>query len=359
MKRSLARRLPRTLGEITMIVVGVLIALFLDDWNERRKSSEAFEQTLARVYTDVKKDWFQIDQDYVNLQQQQSIIEQLLTDPASMADDTLLLVLYYLDLPDHWYEPSPAAFAVREQLQWLMVNADSPTQLKVVEHLTDYVAYSWAPSTTPSRLILDDERLLLTPLLREAGLRNPSPAWGASSLNNFELRPWRESDPVPTEAELAAARALLGSERMRFALEELEARKAKMIGMKYNESEVVLSALRRIQGEYPDLRLQFDDLGIVGSAVSPGLSDFEAWFRTLPFARVPDLEQRWQIDVELSDGPLKFRTRESWEENWGGTDFPEGRLRWHGDSIIVPAGRYRVTVDLKEDWYRFEPLGDP
>jgi hypothetical protein len=359
MERSLVRRLPRTLGEVAMIVAGVLIALFLDDWNERRKATEAFEQTLARVYTDVKKDWFYIDQDNTRLRQQIEIINQLLDDPGALPDDTLVIQLYYLDLPERAYIPSPAALSVREQLQWLMVNAEDPTQLRVVEHLTDYVAFSWAPATVRTGLILDEDRALISPLLQDANIRNPSPVWGSSSLNDFRQAPWREYDPVPTTAEIAAARDLLASERMRFVLEELRARKAKMAGTKYNESEVVLSALRRIQGEYPDLRLQFDDLGIVGSAVTPGEDMETAWMRTLSLERLPGQEQRWQLDLELGKGLLKFRTRDSWEENWGGTDFPEGQVRWYGDAVEVPAaGRYRVTVDLKEDWYRLELLDE-
>jgi hypothetical protein len=359
MERSLVRRLPRTLGEVAMIGAGVLIALFLDDWNERRKATEAFEQTLARVYTDVKKDWYYLDQDHASLRQQIAIISQLLENPDTVPDDTLVIQLYYLDLPKRVYIPSPAALAVREQLQWLMVNADDPTQLRVVEHLTDYVAFSWAPAAVRTGLILDEDRPLLSPLLQEAGIRSPSPTWSGSSLNEFRQAPWREWDPAPTDTEIAAARGLLASERMRSILEELRARKAKMTGTKFNEGEIALSALRRIQGEYPGLRLQFDNLGIVGAAVTPGEDTEAAWMRTIPFERLPDHEQRWQLDIDLHEGLLKFRTRESWEENWGGTDFPEGRVRWYGDAIEVPvAGRYRVTVDLKEDWYRFERLSE-
>lgn len=359
MERSLVRRLPRTLGEVAMIVAGVLIALFLDDWNERRKATEAFEQTLARVYTDVKKDWYYIDQDNTRLRQQIGIINQMLDDPETVPDDTLVMQLYYLDLPERAYIPSPAALSVREQLQWLMVNAEDPTQLRVVEHLTDYVAFSWAPATVRTGLILDEDRALISPLLQAANIRNPTPVWGGSSLNAFRQAPWREWDPVPTDAEIAAARDLLASGRMRFVLEELRARKAKMAGTKFNESEIALSALHRIQGDYPELQLQFDNLGVVGTAVTPGDDAEAAWMRTLSFERLSGHEQRWQLEIDLSMGFLKFRTRESWEENWGGAEFPEGQVQWYGDAIEVPAaGRYRVTVDLKEDWYRLERLGE-
>lgn len=42
----------------------MLIALFVNEWNERRKETAAFEETLTRVYTDVKKEQFQAERDF-------------------------------------------------------------------------------------------------------------------------------------------------------------------------------------------------------------------------------------------------------------------------------------------------------
>lgn len=56
----------------------------------------------------------------------------------------VLIALFYLDLPGTDYVLSPAAAALREQVDLLMMNANTPRQLQVVKDLMDYTAMTWA-----------------------------------------------------------------------------------------------------------------------------------------------------------------------------------------------------------------------
>ena len=66
----------------------------------------------------------------------------------------------------------------------------------------------------------------------------------------------------------------------------------------------------------------------------------------------------FEVDIELGEGSVKFRCRDSWSQNWGGSSFPEGEAVWFGPNIPVEPGRYHITLDLTNYRYSFERLTD-
>ena len=58
----------------------------------------------------------------------------------------------------------------------------------------------------------------------------------------------------------------------------------------------------------------------------------------------------------MNEGSIKFRNRDSWNQNWGGADFPSGKVAYFGENIKVNAGTYRITLILTENQYHFEKL---
>ena len=70
----------------------------------------------------------------------------------------------------------------------------------------------------------------------------------------------------------------------------------------------------------------------------------------------------WTIDVTLTDGEVKFRADDAWDDDWGtdGDDpqFPTGTAQYKGANIPVVAGDYTVTLDLLNDTYTFSPQDD-
>ena len=81
--------------------------------------------------------------------------------------------------------------------------------------------------------------------------------------------------------------------------------------------------------------LSFNQLGIVGDAVGSWDNDVVMEF---------DAEkQRFYADVTLTEGEMKFRLDGTWTTSFGSST--EGLLD-SGDNIKVPAGNYRVYVNL-------------
>ncbi len=79
--------------------------------------------------------------------------------------------------------------------------------------------------------------------------------------------------------------------------------------------------------------------GIIGSATPKG------WGGSTPMA-FDVTTQKWDINVDLVDGDLKFRANDSWEINLGGT--LDKLTTNNGANIPVQAGSYIITLDVND-----------
>jgi hypothetical protein len=107
-------------------------------------------------------------------------------------------------------------------------------------------------------------------------------------------------------------------------------------------------AMKAIKVYRQDVSADFDEIGILGDAVGD-------WNNSIPMKRKPGTESTWQIDTVLTEGFIKFRSHNTWEENWGGFDFPSGKSVRMGDNIPVLPERYHIELDLVNGRYLFEP----
>lgn len=92
--------------------------------------------------------------------------------------------------------------------------------------------------------------------------------------------------------------------------------------------------------------VRFPSIGIIGSA-TPGGWDTDT-------DMTDNGDGTFSINIELIDGEAKFRANDSWDTNWGATDFPTGIGTLGGDNIPVPAGKYDVTFNPETGAYSFE-----
>lgn len=66
------------IGEIILVVIGILIALQVNNWNEKRKNSAKYKAVLEQIYT-------VLDQDI----QEMETVEHFLNQKASLIDSLL------------------------------------------------------------------------------------------------------------------------------------------------------------------------------------------------------------------------------------------------------------------------------
>ena len=97
----------------------------------------------------------------------------------------------------------------------------------------------------------------------------------------------------------------------------------------------------------PEVRMLYEDIGILGTATIAN------WNYSIPMTKTGENDEIWEIELELTEGAVKFRSRNSWTQNWGGQSFPEGKAEYFGPDINVEPGNYKVRLDLNKETYRF------
>ncbi len=88
-------------------------------------------------------------------------------------------------------------------------------------------------------------------------------------------------------------------------------------------------------------------IGIIGTATPGG------WDEDTDMTASTTEAFTWSIDMELTDGEVKFRKDDDWAINWGEADFPVGVGVQDGPNIPMTAGSYRVTLNTLTGAYSF------
>lgn len=92
--------------------------------------------------------------------------------------------------------------------------------------------------------------------------------------------------------------------------------------------------------------VKYPSIGIIGSATPTG------WDSDTDMAHQGN--GVFFVKMTLTDGAVKFRANDSWDANWGGSDFPSGTAVPGGPDIMVTAGTYDITFDRVNLTYKFE-----
>ena len=53
------------IGEIVLVVIGILIALQINTWNENRKSKDIVKNYYVQILQDLSKEYINLNQDYL------------------------------------------------------------------------------------------------------------------------------------------------------------------------------------------------------------------------------------------------------------------------------------------------------
>ena len=100
-------------------------------------------------------------------------------------------------------------------------------------------------------------------------------------------------------------------------------------------------------GEYLfTVLVAFETIGIIGDATPGG------WADETPLRKDAN-GPIWRAVMDLTDGEAKFRANNSWDINWGATDFPTGVGELGGPNIPVEAGTYLVLFIPETGAYNF------
>jgi hypothetical protein len=319
------------IGEIVLVVIGILIALQLNNWNETRKSEDQFKAVLQQIYTVIDQDAERLTTIRYVLAKQIAFIDTIKHLPQSINPKLLPHLLFYIDL-----EPTITS-EVSYHLGFLNFNPVNLQQSNLNKSLASYGQNINENFITRKKYV--------TSFLEKINLPFPSINFGYSSQNNYEFIEIN----FFSDSEIEHAAKLLEDPIFQNAMKSLRSRKwlsHAFIGDLINLAKANLTAIKTY---YPDVKLLYGNVGLVGDATQNN-----NWNKNIPLTLTNDLESIWEADVVLKNGSVKFREGENWYFNWGGDEFPEGSTLAHfGNNIPVKAGKYRVILNLSEKTYQF------
>lgn len=324
------------MGEIFLVVIGILIALQINNWNQGRQKRVIFENSLEQLYNSIKVDTESLLFGIEYTRDQILLIDQLLEDPSTFSDEVLPFVLFYLeqdfDIEHHNRETSYLIGA-------LEYDAQDVSQRELAKELTSYASFHSATHRGAG--------MRLTSLLESRHLPNPNSSFGFSSYDDFV----EDASVFYSKGDLLKIRRIAESNEARSILISLRAEKAFLVDVVYNTLlNDGLSMLQVIKAHNPDVRLMYSNVGILGTALPTG------WDKSVPLELVDEEKSIWELKAYLNDGMVKFRTRDSWVTNWGGKEFPKGKTIYFGDNINVKKGWYHIRINLSENEYEFKEL---
>lgn len=320
-------------GEIVLVVIGILIALQINNWNLNRQKQALFHNSLEQLYNSIKIDTESLIFGIEYTKNQVALIDSLLKDPQIFTPEQLPMILYYLDQDFNIEQHNLETGYLISTLQY---NPQDPRQREIAKELTSYSSFH-----TQGHNNLERE---LTTLLESHNIPNPNPSFGFSSYDNFN----EVDTSFYNENDLETTARLMATEKVRALLLSLKAEKSFRVDVEYSTFlNDGVSILNLIKDYNPDVRLLYKNVGILGSAFRTG------WDKSVPMKLTDAEKQVWELDVFLNEGDVKFRTRDSWLVNWGGKDFPKGKTIYFGDNINVEKGYYHVQINLLENTYEF------
>ena len=320
------------IGEILLVVIGILIALQVNNWNEQRKSNEKFNAVLEQIYTIVDQD-VQYMTNYSSLLIQQSnITDSLLLIPKKIDPALLPSLLYYVDIiPDEFTSDAT------HQLDLLEFNPKNFSQSRLYKSIASYAFDGTGLNNLKSKHIL--------PLLKKYNLPEPALIFGYSALNNFD----NIDRGFFTKEQQKKALRVVQEVPFKIALQSAKSQTSLAYVMVQNKKNAALSILHLIKQYYPKARLLYQNIGIIGTA-TPNKN----WDENVPMSLIDEQKSIWEVKIKLSDGSIKFRDGNSWLANWGGTTFPNGNTQWFSSDLQVKKGYYKVILNLSQKTYQFE-----
>ena len=326
------RYMKYAVGEVLLIVIGIFFALQLQNWNENRKKEKQFKAAVEQLYNSIK-----YDAEIFRLQREQIAdqiieIDTLLNFPgkrhkASIPTD--LIWLGYESVDDYISETN-------YHLAKLTFNPDNLEQNELTKQITNYV------NSINQKIGFDSDALWT--FIEEEEIPFRGPFLGEAD----SVYVYVPDSIFYSKDEIERVSFLLQGHKLRTILKTVMAGKQYLRIYASNRYDDAISIMQLIKTYYPEVRLLYQEVGILGTAIEGYME-----VKSKPLTLTNFDKSIWEIDIYLKDGTVKFRCRDSWNENWGGEDFPKGLAAHDGVNIPVEEGFYHVILNLSENTYEF------
>lgn len=357
-------------GEILLVVIGIIIALQLNNWNDNRKQEIQFNEIINKIYSATN----------TNIEALHSSGEKLLRDLQLI--DYLLnfnrldtLTVYSYNQVFQYYDIGVSKNLTRFNIKKAPLDTIEPYKIPHLLYMLENNvldvnfenpnAFNSLLNPNPDnkdqnditqKIIRFNSNLIdfkntfnssksLSIFFSEHNIPNPRTVAQTELYYNWEAL--NDYKYMYLEQEISKVLNLLKEDELRTQLRNIVAIKFaefRLLINLYEDGRNLLSTMKNYQ---PDIQLNYKGIGILGDAVEGWNQESTPMLLTNPKLGI------WELDIHLKEGFLKFRNDNSWILNWGGIEFPKGYTTFYGGNIPIEEGDYHIILNLTENTYEF------
>jgi len=125
------------IGEIILVVLGILIALQINTWNEQRKENNLEHSYYCKLLEDVEQDISQVQEQIVKTDERlraSNEMLRLLQLPAPRVDQVMQQTLAAISLITYTFRPNMAAYEDLKSSGNLKILRDNPVKKEIIEY---------------------------------------------------------------------------------------------------------------------------------------------------------------------------------------------------------------------------------
>jgi hypothetical protein len=327
-------------GEVVLIMLGIFMALQLQNWNEKRKQQQNFNLTLEQIYNALHYDAQRFNTKAAMYQQHIDTINKLMKYPNVKPLHMLPFEFFHINFTDINDYTSDVVFHIEN----LSLSEDNIGQNELFKQITNYAK--------EINLELNfDHRSNFNELFNKLSI--PWPNFIDDKMSNglnFQDSTYYLTINLDQLDKFRHGPDYLPMlQKVKFA--NIVYQSSSFSRYKYAES-----LIRQIITYYPEAKLVFTNVGIIGTS----LDGFDNVGGTSTPMTLTDANNNfWEVTLYLKQGHVKFRCNDSWFQNWGAEDFPKGTGSQDGPDIpIEEAGNYHITFNPVNGVYEFIKLKD-
>lgn len=329
------------LGEILLVVLGILIALQVNNWNEERKMDERFRFGLQELHSEIQATAFYSGSISDKMSYQTVLIDSLLPFPDEVEIEKVpgiiqLFDQYVIENRENEWKTEYLEFDPKDEQRNSLAKA------------LRSVAFGW--NNLDEELLRYDLENRMSRYLQE---------WDIPITFYYPGTGYRDfiddSREVPyTSKQLNRIRELLKDPSFIADLMTIRTVKNRMIIYSEQVGESSEAFLQFVQLYDPDTDYSIKRMEIIGSGLPGG-----QWATGKPMVKAnEDDDMIWEIEQELIDGLIKFRADDEWILDWGKGESDPTKLVFKGGNIPVKQGYYSIRINIRDNSYSLDPIAE-
>ncbi len=328
------------IGEIVLVVIGILIALGINNWNINRQKEAQFNLVLDQIYTTLKMDLEMQNWHLKILDTQLLFVDSLINDNSVIPESKLPILLFSLEwLPGPGVTMSNSTSYISQLNYSYGENKKSNLEFQISSYygmVKDYIE----PAMNKLK-----KKLHITSVLKKYNIPDLPPIHRILT-QNIELNYIGYTDSTVVKVQ-----SLLNTEEFNAALISTRIRTIYIKGHTKRRIKKTLSLIKSIKSYNPKTQLKINNIELIGSAMRSYSNSLK------PMILIDESKSIWEIICNLEKGNILFTSESTpFSNGWGGKDFPNGKALMFGEKIKVSEGKYKIILNLEESHYQFIKL---